>query len=219
MGDGNYLGPIGDAAIADVERRSSHCYREILEHRETKTTIAADGSVVTSAGEIVRTEVFICGSLGPPCYVCGAVSAVLCDFPIGDEARTCDRALCDGCAPTVGHDKNFCPEHIEAGAGPNMLLFKRPPPTREQLAELARETFKKQRKKPLPKAPPPDRRWRVCRQETNGSTCQITRWMTQWGAHSYVKELANPATYYVETWDQFVTWHRRTYPLAPRKKK
>ena len=62
MGDGNYLGPIGDAAIAANQRRTTHCYRETL-----------DGH-----------EVFICGRLGPPCIQCGAVSEVLCDFPIGD---------------------------------------------------------------------------------------------------------------------------------------
>lgn len=201
--DRNFLGPISDptdAAIAHVERRSSHCYRERID--------MPDGTEI---------ETFICGQLGPPC-ACGAVSTVLCDFPIGEEKRTCDAPCCERCAPTIGHDKNFCPAHQAAGAGPNMLLFK-PKPRERTAAENSALVRVMMRKPRLPKAPPPERRWRVCRQETSGTTCVIAGWMPQWAAYKYVKALANPATYYVETWDQFVTWHRKTYPLAPRKPK
>lgn len=206
--------------MADVDDERSHCYREILEHRETRetrTTIAADGSVVTSAGEIVRTEMFLCGRLGPPCEVCGAVSEVLCDFPIGEEQRTCDRPLCERCAPTVGIDKNFCPEHTLAGAGPNMVLFKRPIPTREQLNKAAmqgleRDLAPKKKQRRLPRPPPPDKRWQVWQRKPQ---CCLTRWMTQLEAYRMCHE--NPGKYGILTWDAFVAWHRKQYPLAPRK--
>lgn len=215
-GKGKHLAWIVDAAVAEVERTSRHCYREVLEHRETKTIVAADGSYVSEAGEIVRTEMFLCGALGPPCIECGAVSTVLCDFPIGEEARTCDRPLCERCAPTVGHDKNFCPDHMAMGAGPNMLLFKPPPPTREQLNELAKKAYKP-RKHRLPNAPPADRRWRVLRDDGTGVVYAVTGWTTELEAKR--EQSRRGFAYFVESWDEYVAWHRKTYPLkrTPRR--
>jgi hypothetical protein len=47
------------------------------------------------------------------CAACGTQWASLeCDFP--DQNRksgTCDKPLCNGCAVTVGPDRDFCPHH------------------------------------------------------------------------------------------------------------
>ena len=64
-------------------------------------------------GEITGT---LCGKLGPACVQCGAVSEVLCDFPIGEESRTCDKPLCLDCAPEVGVEAVELDAELDAGA-------------------------------------------------------------------------------------------------------
>lgn len=188
---------VGDDAVAKNNGVGRHCYRETVQ--------LPDGSEI---------EAFLCGALGPPCVQCQAVSEVLCDFPIGEEGRTCDKALCLRCAPTVGVDKNFCREHLEAGAGPNMLLFKRPlrPDEIATTAELQKIVMRKPR---LPRAPAPERRWRVRGiSRHSGDAIVMTTWIGEMAAHAHVRE--HPGRF-VETWDEYVAWHRKTYPLAPRK--
>lgn len=64
----------------------------------------------------------LCGDLGPRCAVCGDVSDLLCDYPVG-EGKTCDRALCSACTHEVVLDVHYCPGHLaefrrfEAGGG------------------------------------------------------------------------------------------------------
>lgn len=202
----------------------SHCYRETVTHVHKPRVINANGVITELPAETVTLEYFICGRLGPPCSQCGGVSTALCDFPIGEEERTCDRPLCERCAPTIGNDKNFCAEHTAMGAGENMLLFKRPLRHDELVAETDAHKKRMLRKPRLPKAPPAERRHRVMRQEISGSTTQITGWMAEWSARKYAKELSiahnaktgHAGAYYVETWDEFVIWHRKTYPLKKR---
>jgi len=66
----------------------------------------------------------------PPC-ACGRPQVKLCDFSlalarknvvdIGTRDRhvklTCDAPLCDGCAVSVGPDRDLCPAHAGASTG------------------------------------------------------------------------------------------------------
>jgi hypothetical protein len=204
-GKGRYMAWIGDDAVAEVEGDETHCYREPMELR--------DGVVV---------ETFLCGRFGPPC-ACGAVSEFLCDFPIGEEERACDKPCCERCAPTIGVDKNFCPEHRAAGAGENMLLFKRKPSHAEVVA-LAKETFEKDPpllpKRPrLRRAPKPHARWRVVKDIGAGDRIDdmmaLTGWMTEVEAGIHCKRLG--FAHFVQTWDEYVALFRKKYPPPARK--
>lgn len=148
----------------------------------------------------------VCGDFGPPCFHCGGIPDVLCDFPLGDEARTCDRSLCNECAPTVDADRNYCHEHDEHGRG--MLLFVRP-------ARVLSEPgpAKPTRARPLPKAPPENLRWRV-RSPTSGAV--LSGWKSEFEAKDQARRFAGR----VETWDQFTKLWRAIYPLKkPTRKK
>lgn len=48
----------------------------------------------------------------PRCLYCGRENAgtILCDFDVGN-GRTCDRAMCPGCAVHVGPNRDHCPDH------------------------------------------------------------------------------------------------------------
>jgi hypothetical protein len=161
-----------------------------------------------AASENPGPTAFLCGSLGPPCVHCDGVSEALCDFPIGDENRTCDRALCLQCAPTVDADKNYCHEHDEHGR--KMLLFPQP-----KIRTAAPGTAPRKRAKPLPKAPPESHRWRVRqgRGDPNSHGAVLTSWMTQIEANQFARKVGG----YVETWAEFVKLWRALYPLAPRR--
>src|SRR5262245_40773709 len=74
----------------------------------------------------------MCGDLGPKCFECGSVADVLCDFPLSETGKTCDKALCLRCAPEVGVNKNFCAEH--RALDPGLLLFRRPETHAEEIA-------------------------------------------------------------------------------------
>lgn len=189
----------------DEDEEPTHCYYGTLELKE-------------SDGSISKVRYHMRGRLGPPCVQCHEVSEVLCDFPIGLEERTCDKPLCLKCAPTVGLDKNFCAEHTAAGAGPNMLLFKRVP-TRAEHSEAARQLIElevrtRSRKKPrLPKAPPEHLRFCVWEIDRNQ---RVSGWIGEFAAYKRAKELqkANPdQDFGVLTWDGFVAWHRKVWPL------
>lgn len=201
-GAGKYMAWIGDDAVAEVEREDTHCYREKLD--------LPDGTTV---------ETFLCGRLGPPC-ACGAVSEVLCDFPIGDEERTCDKPCCLRCAPTVGVDKNFCPEHMAAGAGENMLLFKRPPRMSELVEEAQLRIESEPVRRPrLERAPPPTARFRVVYDDGTGTDLATIRPIGFWTTRE--KAEADRAKYgfahFVQTWDEYVALFRKKYPPKPRK--
>ena len=77
---------------------------------------------------------FICGRLGPQCTVCGSVSDVLCDFPVGED-QSCDRKICENCATKVGPDTHYCRDHAEMWAtyvcscGALPFLFPKPAAT------------------------------------------------------------------------------------------
>lgn len=45
------------------------------------------------------------------CALCGALSSVLCDAPLG-ESRTCNMPLCEACCKTIGNDLHVCPIHF-----------------------------------------------------------------------------------------------------------
>jgi hypothetical protein len=156
----------------------------------------------------------LCGKLGPACAQCGAVSEVLCDFPIGEENRTCDKPLCLDCAPEVGVNKNYCTEHNELG--PGLLLFRRPKRPDELVAEA--ELNKKQlvtrpkKAKPIPKAPEPGWRWRVLytsRQSWRYGEQVATAWMQEVHARESAARLFGT----VQTWDEFVIEWRKKHPL------
>lgn len=155
---------------------------------------------------------FLCGSFGDPCSVCGDVSEVLCDFPIGHKetathvGATCDRSLCERCAPTDERGRNFCVEHREHG--PGMVLFSTAKP------ELAKPEHRPR----LPKAPPANRRHRVLQEtETENGTilAVLTDWTDQISARRQARDRAGLV---VQSWDDFVSWHRSRWPLkrAPR---
>lgn len=154
----------------------------------------------------------LCGNLGPPCVHCGGVSEALCDFPLGDEGRTCDHALCLPCAPTVDADKNYCHEHDEFGR--KMLLFPTPkPPPR------APGPPPPVRAKPLPKAPPESHRWRV--RQSRGDPASHGAVLTGWKPELEARRFAQRVGGYIETWDQFVKLWRTLYPLKakPRRRR
>lgn len=190
----------------------SYCYRVKLPTDAEARRILGIRYPGYVPDETVRQDAILCGSLGPPCFHCGGVPDALCDFPLGDEGRTCDRSLCLECAPNIGADgrtvvaplpeasyKNYCHDHDEHGHG--MLLFPQPkraltppgPPPRK-------------RAKPLPKKPPESHRWRV-RQGRDGAC--LTQWMPQLDAHRRAAMVGG----YVETWDEFVKLWRTLYPL------
>ena len=54
---------------------------------------------------------FICGEGIVKCDLCGEMSEILCDYPIGTGKR-CDLNLCDLCATQIGEDFHLCPIHI-----------------------------------------------------------------------------------------------------------
>lgn len=143
------------------------------------------------------------GAFGPPCVHCQGIPEALCDFPLGDEGRTCDRSLCLECAPTVGADKNYCREHAN---GHGMLLFvpplpAPPPPPRKRAA-------------PLPRTPPEPNRWRVCQVSDDPDLhgAALTDWRPELDARRFAARVGG----YVETWEEFVREHRALHPLAPK---
>lgn len=196
--------------------RERHCYRVRMPSQAEAFRILGEeppmarivkGIHCDAASEEPGPAAFLCGSLGPPCVHCGDVSEALCDFPLGEVPRTCDRALCLACAPTIDTDKNYCHEHDEYGR--KMLLF--PTPT---LRTAVPGPAPRRRAKPLPKAPPQSHRWRV-RQGHDGAV--LTGWKTQIEARLHAGRVGG----YVETWDQFVALWRQLYPLKnpPRTKR
>lgn len=203
--------------MTDDGRR--HCYRVTFPtHAEARQILgieplpdlesAEDGAVVgIRPGH--RLQGIMCGRLGPPCSHCGGVSEALCDFPLGDENRTCDRALCLTCAPTVDADKNYCHEHDEHGR--KMLLFPQP---KRVLVEPAPAP---KRAKPLPKRPPESHRWRV--RQGRGDAASHGAVLTGWKTEIEARRFAIRVGGYVETWDEFVTLWRTLYPLKPRGKR
>lgn len=151
----------------------------------------------------------LCGELGPTCVECGDVSEVLCDFPISDEQRTCDKPLCERCAPTVGADKNYCREHRELG--PGLLLFRGRPLTQEEMHEQAKAVWRAARDidarrpaKRLPKRPPPGLEWCVARDGERASA-----WMSETGAARHRYRYGGE----VWTWGRFVLEFRKKHPL------
>jgi hypothetical protein len=202
------------------EEKTSHCYPTRFPRlSDAMRTLGKepfiDGAIESveareSVGDptVGRVSGFLCGSFGPPCFHCGGVSEALCDFPLGDEGRTCDRPLCLECAPTIDADKNYCHDHNEHGR--TMLLFPQPKRVMTPPGPAPRK-----RAKPLPKAPPESHRWRV-RQGVHGHPpgAVLTDWMTQIEARLFATKVNG----YVETWDEFVKLWRSLYPLAPRKK-
>ncbi len=176
-----------------------------------------------AASEQPGPVVILCGSLGPPCFHCGGVSEALCDFPLGDENRTCDRALCLECAPNVGADgrtvpvhrqlpesdyKNYCHEHDEYGR--KMLLFPQPKRVLADPGPLTRS-----RAKPLPKKPPESHRWRV--RQGRGDSASRGAVLTAWKTQIEARIIAAKVGGYVETWDEFVALWRTLYPLKEKR--
>ena len=47
------------------------------------------------------------------CLVCGEIAGHLCDWKMGKN-HTCDVPLCNGCAISVGKNKDLCPWHANA---------------------------------------------------------------------------------------------------------
>lgn len=192
----------------------SHCYRVRLPSAAEAFRIRGlvpptdrviGGIDYPAASEEPGPAAILCGSLGPPCVHCGGVSEALCDFPLGEVARTCDRALCLECAPTVDVDKNYCHEHDEHGR--KMLLFPAP-----KLRTADAGPAPRQRAKPLPKAPPESHRWRV-RQGRDGTV--LTAWVPEIDARRIAARVGGS----IETWDQFVAMWRQLYPLAKKTRK
>lgn len=144
------------------------------------------------------------GSFGPPCVHCQGIPEALCDFPLGEEGRTCDRSLCLECAPTTGADRNYCREHAN---GHGMLLFVPPPPPAPPP--------KRQRAQPLPKTPPEPNRWRVL--QGSGDPDSYGAALTDWKPELDARRFAARVGGIVETWEEFVRDHRARYPLAPKK--
>lgn len=194
-----------------------HCYRVRLPSEAEARRLLG---IETVPGYTPREEGdygILCGALGTPCYHCGGIPDALCDFPLGDEGRTCDRSLCLKCAPNIGLDgrpvplaqqlpeadyKNYCREHDEHGR--NMLLFPR------QARQAPHLRAPSQRAKPLPKAPPETHRYRV-RQGSDGAG--LTGWKTEFEAHRFARRVGG----YVETWEEFVKLWRDMYPLKKRR--
>ncbi len=192
----------------------SHCYRVVLptlaEARKIRglPPLPPDHPMQRDSA-LPERSVFLCGALGDPCSHCGGVSEALCDFPLGDENRTCDRPLCLECAPEVDVDKNYCHDHDEHGR--KMLLFPQPKRVVTPPGPAPRK-----RAKPLPRMPPESHRWRVRqgRSDTGSHGAVLTGWMTQIEARLFAGKVGG----YVETWDEFVTLWRTLYPLAPKRR-
>ncbi len=152
----------------------------------------------------------LCGRLGPACVQCGDVASVLCDFPIGDEGKTCDKHLCARCSPTVGADKNYCKEHQD---GHGMLLFRPRKLTDAEIMEKAKAVLREIPSRRLPRAPAPEHRWRaVARGDAWGAR---TGWITELAARQYVRTYGGAD---IQTWDEFVALWRQKHPLKPRGK-
>lgn len=188
----------------------SHCYRvKLPTFAEARRILGMDPllGVEPVDGDKPVTGI-LCGSLGPPCCHCGGVSEALCDFPIGEENRTCDRPLCLECAPDVGADKNYCHDHDEHGR--KMLLFPQP-----KRAIAPPGPAPRKRAKPLPRKPAESHRWRVRqgRGDPGSHGAVLTDWMPQLDARRFAAKVGG----YVETWDEFVKLWRTLYPLAPKK--
>jgi hypothetical protein len=187
-----------------------HCYRVKLPTAEEARAILGEGRIskefVDAHKDMERIPAILCGRFGPPCYHCLGISDALCDFPHGDQGRTCDRPLCLECAPTVGADKNYCHEHDEHGRG--MLLF--PQPNRV----IAEPQPAPRRARPLPKKPPETKRWRVRQKRRDAAShgAALTSWMPELDARRFATRVGG----YVETWDEFVKLWRELYPLKKR---
>lgn len=56
-----------------------------------------------------------CRDLWPqdPRQPCMAISAFLCDWPVGDEGKTCDKPLCEVHAHEVGKNRHYCALHLQ----------------------------------------------------------------------------------------------------------
>jgi hypothetical protein len=200
-----------------MDDRKSHCYRVTLpsaadgfrfRNLTPPPERTIQGIFYEAASEEPGPSAILCGSFGPPCFHCGGVSEALCDFPFGDENRTCDRPLCFTCAPEVAPDKNYCHDHDEHGR--KMLLFQQP---KRVLA--APGPAPRKRARPLPKAPPESHRWRVRqgRGDSGSHGAVLTGWKTEIEARGYAKRVGG----YVESWDEFVKLWRVLYPLKPRR--
>jgi hypothetical protein len=188
-----------DEQIAE-ERGGVHCYRI--------TSVFAPGR-----GEPLEVTGFLCGKFGDPCIQCGDVSEVLCDYPLGEQGRTCDKPLCLRCAPEVGVDKNYCAEHNELGSG--LLLFRRPPNAGELSVDrqVGMDTLMN-RKPRLPKAPPAGRRWRVV---SEGGVA-LGPWEDEISARRDVDgQRTKGYAVEVQSWESFVRQWRQRYPLKKRK--
>lgn len=46
---------------------------------------------------------------------CGALSTLLCDFPVrrDGKTRTCDQPICEAHATTVGNNVHYCQKHAK----------------------------------------------------------------------------------------------------------
>jgi hypothetical protein len=187
-----------------------HCYRVKLPTAAEARAILGEDRVskgfVDASDNQERIPAILCGRFGPPCYHCHGVSQSLCDFPLGDQNRTCDRPLCLECAPTVDADKNYCHEHDERGR--HMLLFAQPKRVVTAPAPAPK------RARPLPKKPAESCRWRVRKGRTNAASHGevLTSWMPELDARRVATQVGG----YVETWDDFVKLWRTLYPLKKR---
>lgn len=168
-------------------------------------TPARPGDVAVDDGLSGGERVFLCGALGPPCVTCGDVADALCDFAIGVEARTCDQPICSRCSPVIGADKNYCIPH--AANGPGMLLYARPPEAPPPRIEL---------KPRLPRAPSELRRHRAVTPETFSGRL-FWRVRSTWTDEFTARRLSKRDTLgRVQTWADFVAWHRAMWPLKTR---
>lgn len=65
------------------------------------------------------------GRPSKPCYVCGADSEFLCDWPVtkrvfpkfpatpeNTKAGTCDKPMCERCRNNIGPDRDYCNAHF-----------------------------------------------------------------------------------------------------------
>lgn len=197
-----------------------HCYRVTLPKTSEAMRILGKDKFIDGAIEMAEKREaagdpsegpltgILCGAFGPPCFHCSGVSEYLCDFPLAEEGRTCDRALCGICAPPHVGDKNFCHEHDEHGR--KMLLFPQP-----KRAITPPGPPPRRRAKPLPKAPPESHRWRV--RQGRGDPGSHGAVLTGWEPEIDARRFAAKVGGYVETWAEFVKLWRSLYPLAPKK--
>jgi len=57
----------------------------------------------------------VCGVRRPKCKSCGRPAKLECDWKIPTrKSGTCDAAICERCATSVGPDKDLCPTHAKA---------------------------------------------------------------------------------------------------------